>query len=80
MQLSILEPKGVLWQGKAKEVILPTEEGEVSVLDFHQPFFMRLRKGDVRFSGEERISIQGGLAFMQSNELTLFVDALYNPL
>jgi F0F1-type ATP synthase epsilon subunit len=90
MQVNILEPKGIIWKGRSKEVILPVEDGEVCILDFHQPFLIRLRKGDVRFSvfgsrlsvlaehrapsTEHRVPIQDGIAFMRSNELTVFVE------
>lgn len=91
MQVNILEPKGIIWKGRAKEVILPVEDGEVCVLDFHQPFLIRLRKGDIRFSvlgfrlsalaehrepsTENRVPIQDGIAFMRSNELTIFIES-----
>ncbi len=74
MQVNILEPKGIIWKGRAKEVILPVEDGEVCVLDFHQPFLIRLRKGDIRLPGQST-SIQDGIAFMRSNELTIFVES-----
>ena len=73
MQVSILEPKKVLWEGRAKEVRLPAEDGEVCVLDFHQPFLIRLRKGVVR-SDKERMAIKDGIAFLRSNNLVLFVE------
>lgn len=73
MQVRILEPKGIIWQGSAKEVILPAYDGEVCVLDFHQPFVMRLRKGDIR-SIHGKTPIKDGIAFMRSNELKVFVE------
>jgi F0F1-type ATP synthase epsilon subunit len=73
MLVSILEPKKVLWEGRAKEVRLPAEDGEVCVLDFHQPFLIRLRKGVVR-SDKERMAIKDGIAFLRSNSLVLFVE------
>ena len=73
MQVSILEPKRIVWEGQAKEVRLPAEDGEVCVLDFHQPFLIRLHKGVVR-SDQARVAIKDGIAFLRSNELTLFVE------
>lgn len=73
MQVRILEPKGIIWQGMTKKVILPTPEGEISVLDFHQPFFIKLKKGYIRLA-ENRTLIKDGLAFMESNELRIFVE------
>jgi F0F1-type ATP synthase epsilon subunit len=73
MQVSILEPKKIIWEGQAKEVRLPAQDGEVCVLDFHQPFLIRLRKGLVK-SGKEHTAIKDGLAFLSSNKLILFVE------
>ena len=52
---------------------LPAEDGEVCVLDFHRPFLMRLRKGVIRSDGQ-RMAIKDGIAFLRSNNLTLFVE------
>ena len=73
MQVSILEPKKVVWEGRAKEVHLPAEDGDGCVLDFHQPFLIRLRKGVVR-SDKVRTAIKDGIAFLRSNNLILFVE------
>ncbi|MFH1191540.1 MAG: hypothetical protein V1670_05025 [Candidatus Omnitrophota bacterium] len=73
MQVSILEPKKVIWEGQAKEVRLPAEDGEVCVLDFHQPFLIRLRKGMIR-SDKARTAIKDGIAFLRGNKLILFVE------
>ena len=73
MRVSILEPKKVVWEGQAKEVRLPAQDGDVCVLDFHQPFLIRLRKGVVR-SDKVRTAIKDGIAFLRSNNLILFVE------
>ena len=72
MRFSILEPKGTIWQGMAKTVNLPAVEGEMCVLDFHQSFVVRLKKG-VLFSNM-RIAIKDGIAFMRSNNLMVFAQ------
>jgi len=73
MRLEILEPKKAIWQGMAKEVRLPGADGEMCVLDFHQPFVARLKKGNIIFA-HLRIPIRDGIAFMRSNELTVFAQ------
>ena len=73
MQVSILEPKKIVWEGRVKEVRLPAEDGDVCVLDFHQPFLIRLRKGLIR-TGKERVAIKDGIAYLRSNNLILFVE------
>ncbi len=73
MQIRMLEPKGKIWEGMAKKVNLPAFDGEICVLDFHQPFMVELKKGYMRVPGKS-ILIKEGLAFMQSNELLVFVE------
>ena len=74
MRFIILEPKGAIWQGMVKKVNLPAQDGEMCVLDFHQPFVVRLRKGNIVFSNQH-IAIRDGIAFMHSNNLTVFTQA-----
>jgi len=73
MKISILEPKRTIWEGQAKEVCLPGQDGEVCVLDFHQPFLIRLSNGILR-SDKMRMAIKDGIAFFRSNNLILFVE------
>ena len=73
MKISILEPKGAIWQGMVTEVNLPAFDGQMCVLDFHQPFLVRLRKGDIFFSNR-RVAVKDGIAFMRSNNLIVFAQ------
>ena len=73
MRFAILEPKGAIWQGVVKKVNLPALDGEMCVLDFHQPFVARLQKGNIVFSNT-RIAVKDGIAFMRSNNLTVFAQ------
>ncbi len=73
MRLAILEPKGEIWQGMATQVNLPALDGQMCVLDFHQPFLVRLNRGNILFS-DRRITIKDGIAFMRSNALIVFVQ------
>ena len=80
MRLAILDLKKAVWQGMVKRVNLPAVSGEMCVLDFHQPFVVRLGKGKITFSGESltkhpaSIPIKDGIAFMRSNSLTVFAQ------
>jgi len=73
MRLAIIDPKKALWQGMCKQVLLPARDGQMCVLDFHQPFVARLGKGKITFSGGS-IPIKDGIAFMRSNSLTVFAQ------
>lgn len=74
MRLSVLEPKKTLYQGNACEVILPGEEEEISIMDFHQKSLFRLKEGVLRIRSqvgkpEVRIIIKDAVANMRGNEL-----------
>jgi len=73
MRFSILEPKKVIWEGMSKEVRLPSPDGELCILDFHQAFVIRLARGNIVF-GSSRVPIKDGIAFMRSNNLTVFAQ------
>ncbi len=73
MRVSILEPKGAIWEGMASQVMLPAEEGQMCVLDFHQPFVVRLTNGSISFA-DMKISVKDGIAYMRSNSLTVFAQ------
>ena len=56
-----------------KKVSLPASEGEMCVLDFHQSFVVRLKKGKILFS-DTGIAVKDGIAFMKSNNLMVFAQ------
>ena len=89
MRISILESRQAIYTGNAKKVILPGGDGELCVLDFHQPFLYHLRKGYIQVSETgtqpekrgarepialRRIWIENGLAAMKGNELTIMAE------
>jgi F0F1-type ATP synthase epsilon subunit len=91
MRITILNPTKVVYEGNAKEVVLPGEDGEFSILDFHQTFLYRLRKGCIRVITslwekggdtkgaalkERRIQIRKGVARMVKNEIVIVAEVL----
>jgi F0F1-type ATP synthase epsilon subunit len=92
MLVVVMVPRRVIYRGNVSEVILPGEDGEFSVWDYHQPCLYRLRKGNVRIRGEwaeeskafkaaskaneMRISIKRGIAKMLHNELVVLAETI----
>lgn len=82
MKVKIFTPQKKLYQGEAKEVILPGMDGEFSVLDFHQSFLHCLKAGQIKVKfgrpeegkQELRFPLKAGLARMDLNELVLLVE------
>jgi len=76
MHISVLETKKTVYEGNVKEVILPAHDGEITVLDFHQPFLYALRSGYIRIKGNPdiRLKIRYGLAKMIRNDLVINIE------
>ena len=90
MRVSVVDPWRMVFEGNVEEAILPGEDGELCVLDFHHPFLYRLRRGmiqlkrsgahaaSVRVIGgpgaEVRIAIMDGVARMAGNELVIMIE------
>jgi F0F1-type ATP synthase epsilon subunit len=52
-------------------LILPGEEGEFSVLDFHQAMVSVLKEGTIQINESNSISIRKGIAKIQGNEILI---------
>lgn len=62
-----------IFRDMAVSVVLPSEEGELSVLDFHQPIVCCLKKGLVKIDEKKPIPVKRGIAMMKSSELVVLV-------
>ena len=64
----------IVYQGSPSSVVLPGEEGEFEILDFHRPIISRLKKGSIIVDNKKEIPIKGGLAKMDHQKLVAMVD------
>lgn len=69
-----IETASVVLREMASSVVLPGEEGEFSVLDFHQPIVSCLKEGVVKIDEKQSIPIKRGIARMEGNELVVLVE------
>ena len=86
MKVEVLTLFKNLFSAQATEVILPGEDGEISVWDLHQPCLYSLRAGRIIIRdrvkvGQTRtdnksnsVSIKRGLAIIGENKLTAMVE------
>ena len=66
-----------LYSQDAREVILPGDEGELSIMDFHQPVICRLIEGNIKIISrqkEDLIRIKDGVAHMEGNTLKIMAE------
>ena len=82
MRILILDAREVAYEGEIYMAILPGLDGEFSVLDFHQPFIYRLRKGRVKIREKEKyeeekiFSVKDGLAKFGGNTLLILCERM----
>ncbi len=79
MRILILDSRKTIHEGDAKRVVLPCEDGEMGVLDFHQPFVCSLTAGSLRVDkvwegGTTVINIKRGMAKMKGNEIVIMIE------
>jgi len=82
MKVKIVTPQKKVFEGEAKEVVLPGEDGEFSVFDFHQPCLYSLRAGRIRVgfkdkkAEKQKVFIKRGVARVGLGTLEVLVEPL----
>jgi len=80
MRIQIITKRKPAYEKEVYEVTLPGRDGELSVLDFHQPFLYRLRKGLVKIKENKSdkeakfLRIRDGLARFRENSLLILCE------
>ena len=70
LRVTLLQSNRQRFVGTAAQVVLPGEEGEVAVLDFHAPMLCVLAEGDIQID-EARFPVRSGLARVDRNRVTI---------
>ena len=73
LEVTVLNPKEIIFEGKAKSLILPGEQGVFEILPFHKRFLSRLLSG-VMFIDDKNISIKRGIVKVDQNRVTVIVE------
>jgi F-type H+-transporting ATPase subunit epsilon len=73
LDVSILSPIRVVFEGKAKRVILPGESGTFEILPFHKRFLSRLVTGTITVD-EQGIPIRRGIVKVNQNTVTIILE------
>ncbi len=69
----VLDQANVVFNGIANSVVLPGDEGEFEILDFHKPIVSFLRRGDIVID-EMGFPISRGIVRFYKNQLIALVE------
>jgi F-type H+-transporting ATPase subunit epsilon len=73
IEVTIISPSEILYQGQATSVVLPGEQGVFEVLSFHKPILSRLIPGCIMID-DQMIPIWRGVVKVASDSLTAIVE------
>jgi F-type H+-transporting ATPase subunit epsilon len=73
IDVSILSPQEVIFEGKAKSVVLPGEQGVFEVRPFHKRLLGRLVTGTLLVD-EKNFPIQRGIIKVEQNRVTIIIE------
>ena len=72
-QVLVATPERVIFEGKAKSLILPGERGIFEIQPYHKRFLSRLVRGVMDLDGNE-LKIKRGVAKVGLNNVTVIVE------
>lgn len=73
LNLVVMSPSKLLFEGTASSVVLPGQQGVFEVQPYHKNIFSRLFHGRVIIDGKS-LSVKRGIARVRANEVTLIVE------
>jgi len=78
IDLTIVTPQGIAYQGPVESIVLPGTEGEFGVLENHERFLSPLQTGEVEIKTREGsifAAIVQGFADVVGGEVTVLVES-----
>ena len=77
LQLKIVSPEKIEFDGAVESVLVPGTMGQFEILNDHAPIISTLQKGTVEYvnaEGKYSLEIQGGFVEVQKNVVSLCVE------
>lgn len=74
MQLTVLSPRRVVYEGVARSIQLAGDLAEFEILDYHAPIVSLLRPGNVVVDGQHKIPINRGMVKYSGNDCVILVE------
>lgn len=77
IDLQVLSPQGSIFSDSVDAIVLPTDKGEIEVLENHAPLYSRLTEGIIEIkkgSKNTRIAVTGGFIEVKNNNVSILSD------
>ena len=77
LNVSIISPEKVLFEGTADTVVAPAFDGEVGILTGHAPMMTLLGKGELRLGAgtdAKRFTVEGGFLQVVENRVRVVTE------
>jgi len=79
LQVSVVSPEGVVWEGEAVSVLVRTTEGDVGILSNHEPFLAGIVPCGAEIVSpdghREILAVEGGFISVWENRVSLLTDS-----
>ena len=82
MQVDVITPNGAVLEGEATSVTVPTQMGEMTVLEGHIPVIASLDHGllDIKMGGEShRFAVDGGFIEIGKTRVSIVTETAIRP-
>jgi F-type H+-transporting ATPase subunit epsilon len=84
VEVEVVTPEGTIWEGSATSVSVPSVSGSMSIRTGHEPVAAVLGAGRVQVRPHDDVAlvfdITGGFVVVDSDDVTVLVDALVAPI
>jgi F-type H+-transporting ATPase subunit epsilon len=74
LNVSVISPENVLFEGTVDSVVAPAFDGEIGILTGHAPLMTLLGKGTLRLGSGRSYSIEGGFLQVADDEVRVVTE------
>jgi F-type H+-transporting ATPase subunit epsilon len=75
LNVSVISPEAILYEGATDSVVAPAFDGEVGILTGHAPMMTLLGKGVLRLgAGGQRFNVDGGFLQVVDNTVRVVTE------
>lgn len=78
LHIAIITPDKTMYDGEASGVTLPTVDGEITILESHEPLLSLLSSGEAvihRSGTKQHLAIHGGIVEVREQGVRILTDA-----